>query len=308
MGLVSQSEMDSYELELSGLLAAELKELKLRYESDDDPDGGTASTAPAIDLSDKSPMRAAIIRAALDKLEREANEKAKRVEAARKFRLEVYAGRTAPPFPRHGEHYWATPESLLRLGRGGPAPRRGHTVTDFTRWVHSLYAGRSGTPAAMREGKFVERSIAKFTRPLSHLDWELVYYDPLIDGQKPEAKPISALSLHGAPIWGAPDLVFRYRPTGELVIVERKASNKQIPVDGWPDLRAQLWCYAQIDDPAWQEAPAIQMVAEVWMRGADGKLYLRASEGGLMRWTKGNAEFEEQNAALFALYKERMEP
>src|SRR5438128_4488291 len=96
MGLVSQSEMDSYELELSGLSAAELKALKARYESDDDPDEGAASAAPAIDLSDKSPMRAAMIRAALDKLDRDAKEKAKRVEAARKFRLEVYAGRTEP--------------------------------------------------------------------------------------------------------------------------------------------------------------------------------------------------------------------
>src|SRR2546430_12876741 len=32
MGLVTQSEMDSYELELSGLSAAELKALKARYE------------------------------------------------------------------------------------------------------------------------------------------------------------------------------------------------------------------------------------------------------------------------------------
>jgi hypothetical protein len=101
--------------------------------------------------------------------------------------------------------------------------------------------------------------------------------------------------------------VFRYRPTRELVIVDRKASDKRIPVDGWPDLRAQLWCYAQIDDPAWREAPAIRLVAEVWVRRADGKLYLRENEGGLMRWMKGDTQFEEQNAALFALYKERME-
>jgi hypothetical protein len=134
----------------------------------------------------------------------------------------------------------------------------------------------------MREGKLVERSIAKLTRPISHLDWEVVYRDPLIEGQKPEAKPIPALTIHGVPMWGAPDLVFRYRRTGGLVIVERKASDKRIPMDGWPDLRAQLWCYAQIDDPVWREAPTIRLVGEVWARSADGKLYLRESEGGLL--------------------------
>lgn len=91
------------------------------------------------------------------------------------------------------------------------------------------------------------------------------------------------------------------------MIVERKASNKQIPVDGWPDLRAQLWCYAQIDDWVWRAAPAIRLVGEVWYPRGNGKLYLRTSEGGLMRWTKGDAEFDATNAALFALYKHRIE-
>lgn len=182
-----------------------------------------------------------------------------------------------------------------------------NTVTDFRRWVHSLYGGVGGTCAAMQEGKFVERNIAKVTQPLSHPDWELVYHDPLIEGERPIPKLIPALNIHGAPMWGAPDLVFRYRPTRELVIVERKASDKLIPVDGWPDLRAQLWAYAQIDDPVWRQAPTIRLVAEVWVRRGDGKLCLRADEGGLIRWTKGDTEFDTANAELFALYKGQAE-
>lgn len=303
--LVTRSERDSYELELSGLSAVELRALKVQYEAADDPAGNYPPTA--IDLSGKTPMHAAIVKAALAKVRRDAEEKAKRIEAARRFRLEVYAGRKAPTPPRHGEPYWATPAALLRNGRLTPVRGRTNTVTDFRRWVHSLYGGRGGTLAAMREGKFVERSIAKLTRPLSHPDWELVYHDPLIEGERPIPKPIPPLSIHGAPMWGAPDLVFRYRPTRELVIVERKASDKQIPVDGWPDLRAQLWAYAQIDDPVWREAPAIRLVGEVWVRGGGGKLNLRSSEGGLIRWTKGDAEFDTTNAALFALYKVQAE-
>jgi hypothetical protein len=304
--LVSQGERDSYELELSGLTAGEMKALKARYESDDDPDGGATSAAKGIDLSSKSPMHAAMIKAALAKVERDATKQAKRVEAARRFRLEVYAGRATPLAPLHGQRYWAAPDELLLRGRG-PVRWRGRTVTDFTRWVHSLYSFRVGSAAAMREGKFIERSIAKFTRPLSHPDWELVYCDPLIEGERPEAKRIPALTINGAPLWGVPDLVFRYKPTRELVIVERKASYKPIPVDGWPDLRAQLWCYAQIDDPAWREAPTIRLVGEVWATRLDGKLYLRANDGGLMRWTRGEEPFDSDNPKLWALYKAKVE-
>lgn len=303
--LVSDDEVARYELELSGLSAAELRSLQARYDSDDDPESSDAERG--MNLAGKTAMEAAMIRGALGKVKRDAKARAKRVEEARLFRLQVYCGAAKPPLPRHGEAYWATHDRLLALGQRMPATLRAHTVTDFRRWVHSLYGGRGGTPAAMREGKFVERSIAKFVRPLSHPDWELVCSDPLIEGKRPDAKPISALSIGGKPMWGAPDLVFRHLPTGELVIVERKASDKLIPVDGWPDLRAQLWCYAQIDDPVWKEAPAIRLVGEVWRVRSDGKLYLRVNEGGLMRWTKGDETFDATNASLFALYKAQVE-
>jgi UDP-N-acetylglucosamine 2-epimerase (non-hydrolysing) len=38
-------------------------------------------------------------------------------------------------------------------------------------------------------------------------------------------------------------------------IVEIKASHKDIPANGWPNLRVQLWCYAHIDQ--WADAPEI---------------------------------------------------
>ena len=57
--------------------------------------------------------------------------------------------------------------------------------------------------------------------------------------------PIPALAINGEPTRGRPDVVIRHRPSNVLTIIERKSTHAEIPLDGWPDLRAQLWCYAQ---------------------------------------------------------------
>jgi hypothetical protein len=106
---------------------------------------------------------------------------------------------------------------------------------------------------------------------------------------------------------GAPDVVLRHRPSNELTIIEYKSSWAEIPSAGWPDLRAQLWCYAQIDDPRWHTAPAIRLVAEVWMRETENVLRLRYSEGGAMRWIKDAPVLNAQNEDLFAIYKAKLE-
>src|SRR6266446_3173796 len=56
--LVTQDERNSYELELSGLTTTEMKAIKTRYESDDDPNASVSHTENGIDWSNKSPMHA----------------------------------------------------------------------------------------------------------------------------------------------------------------------------------------------------------------------------------------------------------
>lgn len=169
---------------------------------------------------------------------------------------------------------------------------KGVRVTDFTKWVMSLYLGVPN-PSSLVRGKHVERSVARLAKPSNNPDWELVYRDPLECAPTP--LKISNLTLNGEPLWGAPDLVYRNRTTGELVIVERKASDKPIPVNGWPNLRAQLWAYSHIDN--FKSAPTISLIGEVWDM-VEGRLTRRA----VLRWAQADKEFDAENMELFSLY------
>jgi len=169
---------------------------------------------------------------------------------------------------------------------------KGVRVTDFTKWVRSRYLVASN-PSSLARGKHIERSVARLAEPSNHPDWELVYRDPL--ECVPTPLNISSLTLNGEPFWGAPDLVYRNKTTGELVIVERKASDKPIPVNGWPDLRAQLWAYSHIDN--FKSAPVISLIGEIWDM-VEGRLTRRA----VLRWSQADKEFDAENMELFTLY------
>jgi hypothetical protein len=204
---------------------------------------------------------------------------------------QTYAGERAPEL--HGEPYRFTHSTLLRLAELRRPTRIGNTVTDFSKWVLSLYfdiQDRSG----LAYGKQVERDVARLAPPPEHADWELVYRDPLTE--KPTALEISALTANGGSLWGAPDLVFRHRRSGEIVIIERKASNREIPVNGWPNAKAQLWAYAQID--LWRDATRKSLVMEVW--GHAGNRLVRRH---INRWVSSDPVFHGEQTELFSRYR-----
>jgi hypothetical protein len=180
-----------------------------------------------------------------------------------------------------------------RIGKTEPPSRsKGVRVTDFTKWVMSLYLGQP-KPSSLARGKHIERSVARLAKPSDHSKWELIYRDPLECAPTP--LKISSLTFNGESLWGAPDLVYRNTDNGELLIVERKASDKPIPADGWPNLRAQLWSYSHIDD--FKDAPAITLIGEIWDL-VDGQLTRRA----VLRWSQADKEFDAENMELFSLY------
>lgn len=183
---------------------------------------------------------------------------------------------------------------LLQLAKLRPPSYKGTRVTDFTRWIYSLYRGRPD-PQSLLNGKLVERQIAsKIASVPESSDWELIYEDPL--DQPPKPKKITALKIEGEPMWGAPDLVFKSKFAPEIIIVERKASNRDIPADGWPNLRAQLWAYGHIDD--WVEIERIHLIGEIW-GFAGGKVFLRK----VLRWDFRDANFYRPNEKLFQAYQ-----
>lgn len=85
-----------------------------------------------------------------------------------------------------------------------------------------------------------------------------------------------------------------------LTIIERKSSHAEIPLDGWPDLRAQLWCCAQIDHPVWHKRighSAGEVFIEVGTDAAPARA--RRRPHGV---DEGRPVLKAQNTELFARY------
>lgn len=170
----------------------------------------------------------------------------------------------------------------------------GNRVTDFTKWLMSLYLTQNPSSHSRKMGKKVEGNVARMAEPLFLPDWELLFRDPL--SSKPEPLRISSLQVNGRPIWGVPDVVYHNKKTGEIIIVERKASNAKIPEGGWPNLRAQLWAYAHAD--RWiKSIEKITLVGEIWNLSS-----VRLNRRAVLRWNILNKDFYEENAKLFQLY------
>ncbi len=165
-----------------------------------------------------------------------------KVEAVRKayFGLEIFGDINA------SYHY--TNRRLQSLARSeliSGGHELGNRVTDFTKWLMSLYLKKAPSSYNREMGKKIERNVARAAKPLNLPDWELLFRDPLV--KRAESLQISSLQVDGRPIWGVPDVVYHNKRTGEIIIVERKATNAKIPGNGWPNLRAQLWAYAHAD-------------------------------------------------------------
>lgn len=99
-------------------------------------------------------------------------------------------------------------------------------------------------------------------------------------------------------MYGAPDYVFINKKTETALIVEVKVSSAELPSDGWPNLRAQLWAYGYID--VIQQVKNIILIGEVWVR-IDGNTVRRRRT---YRWSLDDPQFCKENEQLFALYQQ----
>ena len=135
-----------------------------------------------------------------------------------------------------------------------------NTVTEFTSKVFELY--NSSSLSAQAEGKKQELTMDNVRRGLPIADvpnYKLLYKD---EGKESKIYSISKLHVNARPLRGKPDLIFSNTQKNEVLIVERKFTRAGIPQNGWPNLRAQLWAYAQIDDLKGYNK--IHLRAEVW--------------------------------------------
>lgn len=108
--------------------------------------------------------------------------------------------------------------------------------------------------------------------------WEMVYDGTSTSNE--EAKTIRQLTFRDMPLRAKPDLVFRDRRSGDILIVELKTLEVRgrvpnLPLYGWANAKVQLWCYGHID---WFERPAnLYLQCHVWAQQygeLDGRFWI----------------------------------
>lgn len=162
--------------------------------------------------------------------------------------------------------YKTTDRSIISRAVNSKQEMSQATVTSFTKLVYSLYIAKVDR-RRLEDGKRAERKMpdyweAKGRAAESHTNWSLLYKD----GDNKESLRISRLAIGNQILWGRPDLVFINEKSNELMIVERKCAGDRIdiPDDGWPNLRAQLWAYSHID--SFRKYSKIHLVGEIWKK------------------------------------------
>lgn len=205
----------------------------------------------------------------------------------------VNIDRNLPPFR-------ISHESLVSLALQKQPDKSGRNVTDFTDWLFSLYTKHPSNAWASR-GKAGETAVERIRidgpnilAEMTPKDWKLKFRG-LGDSPDP-AQDISSLRVDGKTLRGQPDLVFEHKKTGEILILELKVSNKPVPGDGWPNLRAQLWAYAQID--LFSDAPRIHLACQVWKTDPEERYTLSAP----LYFNHSCEEWNKRNAELFHIY------
>lgn len=198
-----------------------------------------------------------------------------------------------------GHNYRYSHEDLVKRAKANSKRYIGNNVTDFSDWVFSLYIRRN--EFSQIEGKLgeIEREALISERIKKRLnipewnDWELKYRDTL-DG-KSKVFIISNLLINSKPLRGKPDLIFRNKTSGEILIIDIKISNYPIPNNGWPNLKAQLWAYSHIDE--YRLATNITLIGEIW--GRNGKISYRRT----VKWKSNDEQLVKENMELFELYR-----
>jgi hypothetical protein len=136
--------------------------------------------------------------------------------------------------------------------------------------------------------------------------WELVYSDPLVGSGAANWFEGSRLGTDGEHIHCRPDVVLLNRSTRQLLIVERKVAvtaASSIPDECYPNVLAQLWCYAHInlEKTGWDIPRNVSVLlgAELWSHSR-----FESPDDGRLRywiWCKEDHAFRYV-PTLFQLY------
>ncbi len=179
-------------------------------------------------------------------------------------------------------------KNARRLRPSNPEP----TASMFSQWLYSLYANAFGDDQDRAKGKAAEEFIlaerrrayatTDHTTMRKHFpDWRLKHNGLSANqSDRPNYYSINDLLVGGEPLRVLPDLIYENMHTGDIIILEIKHSQMDIPSNLWPNIWGQLWCYAQIQE--FRASPNVTVIGEVWGDKYYGRrepeyVYLRAS-------------------------------
>lgn len=232
-----------------------------------------------------------------------------RLKASWGQRLGHYKGER-PDYTGAKEWGKYTPTQLLRMASHYPPRlnRLGGAVTDFSTWVFRLEHPDADS-LGLELGRTVERNLlfhdkqdaarkalntVTAVQP-SKARWRVLYQDDL--SSSGESFSISGLRINERCLVGRPDLVLQEISTGEVFIVERKASNFKPPTNCWHNVRAQLWAYSMIDE--WSKHDAVTLCAETWSYTPTGE----PIDFVIQTWKREDPIFTTCLAELFDAYR-----
>lgn len=186
--------------------------------------------------------------------------------------------------------------SLLEKASASPPKSKENTVTAFTDWIYSLYAGEQ-MPSDLAHGSAMESLIEakRKAQAATRNHWPDSMFKLIYNGMGDNPDPalrISRLRIDGQCLMGRPDLVFQNLKTDELLIVEIKVSDADPPDGGWPNLKAQLWAYSLAD--AFADYQNVYLLAEIWKKELGQTVPLRMPAH--------DAESRSDNEALFTAF------
>jgi len=199
--------------------------------------------------------------------------------------------------------YWLTHDLLLERARAYKSTKtlqkQHYRVSDFTEWLYelrgapkdyfSLARGKMGEIEVQKQRR--RQSLARIAPPTG---WELIFSDPL--STKAASQKISLLPVNDRPLYGCPDYVFRNSSTNQILIIEVKVTDSTLASDGCPNLRAQLWAYAHIDDYVNSGADII-LIGEVWGLALNNPFPRQT-----LTWSAADVDFNVRNSELFSLF------
>jgi hypothetical protein len=175
---------------------------------------------------------------------------------------------------RPPEAFKLVPAEFLARARCRPPIDPQPTASGFSSWIYSLYSGAIGRDEDRERGKDVEQEVLDRRRAIYQCvdneylrkvvsNWALIH-NGVGQPERPSIDYLTIEHLHvrGEPLRVSPDLMYQNRSLSKVLIVEIKHTKMFVPTNLWPNVWAQLWCYAQIESA--RRAHSVCVIGEVW--------------------------------------------